>query len=320
MGHVIAPAVALEAGVRTFVDRVMAETARLSGPGPVTLADARRIAETVRGPWREGGPIMARTSEHRASADGREVRVQIYQPDGATGGALVYLHGGGWTLFSLDTHDRLMREYAGRSGLAVVGVDYSLSPEVRFPVAVEETVAAVTWLRRKGPALGIDPARLVLGGDSAGANLALASALALRDAGATPAIRGLLLNYGAYDLAVSDAAARRFGAPGAMRTATEKAAFWAHDLRGPADGDDPLACPLRAELARTCRRCFLAAAECDVLAEQSAALAGRLTAAGVAADLRSLIRAPPTQASWRRCRSRPWQASLSTRRRRGCGR
>ncbi len=285
MGHEIAPPDALEAGVRTFVDQVMAETARLSGAGPVTLADGRRIAETVRLPWRAGGPVMARTTEHMASADGRQVRVRIYQPKGATGGALVYLHGGGWTLFSLDTHDRLMREYAARSGLAVVGVDYSLSPEARFPIAVEETVAVVAWLRREGPALGIDPARLVLGGDSAGANLALAAALALRDARAAPPVRGLLLNYGAYDVEVSDEAARSLGAPGAMLTAAEMADYWANYLRGPEDAADPLACPLKAEL-NGLPPVFLAAAERDVLAEQSAALAGRLAAAGVEADLR----------------------------------
>ena len=287
MGHDAATQPALEPGVRIFVDAVMAATARLAGAGPVSLSEARRIAEIVRKPWREGGPAMAHTSEHMASADGRQVSVRIYEPDGApkSNGALVYLHGGGWTLFSLDTHDRLMREYAGRSGLTVVGVDYSLSPEARFPVALEESVGVLTWLAREGADLGIDAARLAIGGDSAGANLALAAALESRDAAHTPPLRALLLNYGAFDTRVSDEAARDLGAPGAMLTAEEMATYWANYLRSPLDAADPLAAPLGAKLA-SLPPVFLAAAECDVLCEQSVALAARLTSFGVAADLR----------------------------------
>jgi acetyl esterase len=285
MGH--AHATPLEAGVRTFVDRVMAEAARLAGPGPLSLAERRRIAEVVRAPWREGGPIMGVTSEHVAATNGHSVKVRIHEPDGAPGNnaALVYLHGGGWTLFSLDTHDRLMREYAGRSGLSVVGVDYSLSPEVKFPVALEETAAVLAWLAREGPAVGIDPTRLIIGGDSAGANLALAAALMSRDGVQTLPLRGLLLNYGAFDIQVSDDAARRLGAPGAMLTAEEMADFWKNYLRSPDDAANPLACPLRADLAKL-PPALIVAAECDLLAVQSTALAERLKAAGVTADLK----------------------------------
>jgi acetyl esterase len=287
MGHDAATQPALEPGVRIFVDAVMAATARLAGAGPVSLSEARRIAEIVRKPWREGGPAMARTSNHTATADGRKVRVRILEPDGAPAcnAALVYLHGGGWTLFSLETHDRLMREYAARSGLTVVGVDYSLSPEARFPVALEETVAVLTWLGRKGADLGIDAARLAIGGDSAGANLALAAALKSRDAVQTPPLRALLLNYGAFDTEVSDEAARDLSPPGAMLTVEEMAAYWANYLRSPDDAADPLAAPLGAKLAGL-PPVFLAAAGCDLLCEQSVALAARLKASGVDADLR----------------------------------
>jgi acetyl esterase len=286
MDHDAASEAALEPGVRTFVDSVMAETARLAGPGPATIPEARRIAEIVRAPWRRDGPVMASTSDHLARADGREVRVRILEPDGAPdcNPALVYLHGGGWTLFSLDTHDRLMREYAARSGLTVVGVDYSLSPEARFPIALEEAAAVLAWLVREGAGLGIDAARLTIGGDSAGANLALAAALKSRDAIKTVPLRGLLLNYGAFDIEVSDEAARELGEAGAMLTAEEMAAYWANYLRSPADASDPLATPLKAELAGL-PHVFLAAAGRDVLCEQSVALAERLNAAGVAADL-----------------------------------
>ena len=100
---------------------------------------------------------------------------------------MLYLHGGGWMMFSIDTHDRLMREYAMRSGAVIAGIDYSLSPEAKFPVALEEAVAALGWLQREGRTFGIDPSRLAIGGDSAGANLALTAALKLRgDGGPKP--------------------------------------------------------------------------------------------------------------------------------------
>ena len=287
MGHDVATSNLLEEGVRAFVEQVMAETARLSGPGPLGRAEARRIAEIVRKPWREGGPVMARTIEATASANGHTVRVRLLEPKGVPvdNAALVYLHGGGWTLFSLDTHDRLMREYADRSGLTVIGVDYSLSPEARFPVALEETAAVLAWLAEQGHALGVDPSRLVIGGDSAGANLALAAALANRDADRALPLRGLLLNYGAFDVDIAPDAARRLGGPGAMLTAEEMLSYWADYLPSPNTAGDPLACPLRADLSRL-PPAFIAAAECDVLVGQSQALARRMKSAGTQAELR----------------------------------
>lgn len=277
----------LDAGVRAFVEATTAESARLSGAGPNSLEERRRIAEQVRAPWRRGGPVMAQTSERTAGAAGREARIRVYVPDDADdrlNGALVYMHGGGWTLFSLDTHDRLMREYADRSGLTVIGVDYALSPEARFPVALEQVAGMLVWLAREGRAVGVDPGRLAVGGDSAGANLALTACLKLRDQGQLPALRGLLLNYGVFEVTVSAEAAHAFGGPEFMLGADEMAAFWRNYLRGPADGRDPLACPMLADLAGL-PPAFLAVAACDILAEQSVKLAGRFESAGSPARL-----------------------------------
>ncbi len=271
----------LEAGVRAFVDDVMANTARRSGPAGLSRREARRVAEEVRAPWRIGGPRMASVRERAAPAGDHEVRVRIYDPTGAKpNGALVYLHGGGWALFSLDTHDRLMREYARRSGLAVIGVDYSLSPEAKFPTALEEILHVFAWLAREGPALGVDPARVAVGGDSAGANLALAACLRLRDDGRPGAARAMLLNYGVFQTAISDATVARYGGPRFMLTAEEMAGFWGDYLRGPQDAENPLVSPMLADLAGL-PAAFLAIAECDILAEQDAMMAERLKAAGV---------------------------------------
>jgi acetyl esterase len=102
--------------------------------------------------------------------------------------ALVYLHGGGWTIFSIDTHEPIMHEYAARAGIVSVAVDYSLSPEAKFPQAIEETLAVVRWLRENGAEVGVDGKRIAVGGDSAGAAMTLSVCMMLRDAGEKNAV------------------------------------------------------------------------------------------------------------------------------------
>jgi acetyl esterase len=261
--------------VRRFHRLVSAGFARHPDFDRLPYPEARRIAEDVRRPWTRGGPEMRATQELRLGALG--TRVRVHRPsDATTLPALVYLHGGGWTLFSLDTHDRLMREYAARAGVAVVGVDYSLSPEHRFPRALDECVEVVSAIR--AGVTGLDPERVAIGGDSAGANLAVATSVRLLASGAA-APSGMLLNYGAYDRAHT-ASYRRYDGDRYMLTADEMDGFWRNYLRTEADAGDPLACPLRADL-RGLPSAFLAIAECDILADQNRLMADRLRAAGV---------------------------------------
>ena len=128
------------------------------------------------------------------------VPLRLYRPAGiGVRPVLVYFHGGGWTIGDLDTHDVLCRQLCVASGAAVVSVDYRMGPENRFPAAVDDCLAATRWVQREAAALGLDPARLAVGGDSAGGNLAAVVALALRDAGdAMPAFQ--LLIYPATDM------------------------------------------------------------------------------------------------------------------------
>lgn len=123
----------LDPEIRRFV-KLMSQRWRQHAPlDKVSFPEARRIAEEVRSAWTRGGPVMARTEEIMVPAPDGPVRVRILDPlnDGLRP-AFVYLNGGGWTIFSINTHDRLMREYAARSGMIVIAVDYSLSPESRF--------------------------------------------------------------------------------------------------------------------------------------------------------------------------------------------
>ncbi|HEX7441909.1 MAG TPA: alpha/beta hydrolase, partial [Caldimonas sp.] len=136
------------------------------------------------------------------------IPLRLYLPlaapndDAVAGGArpvLVYFHGGGWVIGDLDTHDTLCRELANGSGCAVVAVDYRMGPEHRFPAAVDDCIAATRWLRREAAGLGLDPKRIAVGGDSAGANLAAVVSIAAREAG-DPALAFQLLIYPATDM------------------------------------------------------------------------------------------------------------------------
>ncbi|MBI5257946.1 MAG: alpha/beta hydrolase [Burkholderiales bacterium] len=131
------------------------------------------------------------------------IPLRLFRPAGVAVPApvLVYYHGGGWTIGDLDTHDVLCRAFAAQAGCVVVSVDYRLGPEHRFPAAVDDAVAATRWLQAEAAALGLDGARLAVGGDSAGGNLAAVVCLALRDAGSdAPPPRLQLLIYPATDM------------------------------------------------------------------------------------------------------------------------
>ena len=266
----------LEPGVRQFQQQVAADYQRLSDGGTPDIHERRRVAELVRRPWTRGGPEMADIRALRAGA--RQVPVRIYRPTGDRRlPALIYIHGGGWMLFSVDTHDRLMREYAARAGVNVIGVDYSLAPEAPFPHPVLEAVEVVRWLRSEADARLLAPAALAIGGDSAGANLAVATNLVLRDAD-EPVLDAALLNYGAFDCE-RRSSHDRYGGPAYTLTPDEMDEFWAAYVPS-GERRNPLARPLLADLTGL-PPTFLCVAECDILADENQEMARRLQAAGV---------------------------------------
>jgi acetyl esterase len=261
--------------VRRFVDAINAAYAEHGAPAGASMAVRRQVAEKVRTPWRESGPIMAESRE----MDMGGVRLRLHRPvEGTKLPVMLYIHGGGWTLFSIDTHDRLMREYAARAGIAVLGIDYSLSPESKFPVALEECAAALDWIASQADALNLDADRVLIGGDSAGANLSVATCLLRRQRG-RPLPAAMLLNYGAFAPERTPSYAR-FGAGDYSLEADEMDAFWASYIDGPDQLADPLVAPLRADLTGL-PPAFLAIAECDILADCNHAFARKLEDAGV---------------------------------------
>ncbi len=286
---------ALDPQIRRFIEDVCREGARLRGDGQPGWPERRLIAAQARAPWREGGPRMREVVDLRLSSAHGEFGLRILHPQAAASSpspALVYLHGGGWCLFGLDTHDRLLREYADAMRLPVVAIDYSLAPEHPYPAALDQSVAVLDWLREHGATFGIDASRLALGGDSAGANLAVATALRLRERGELTRVRALLLNYGAWAPALSDTARQTLGTAEDMLSGAEMDEFWEAYLGAEAARvAGPFSAPLLAPL-HDLPPSLLLWGDRDVLAEQNAEMVQALVAAGVTVQTRIHAGAP----------------------------
>ncbi|WP_205698037.1 alpha/beta hydrolase [Conexibacter sp. SYSU D00693] len=198
-------------------------------------------------------------------------------------GAIVWLHGGGWCIGDLEGVDRVCRTIANAAGHVVLSVDYRLAPEAPFPAAIEDADAALRWARTPGGArqLGVEPERVVVGGDSAGGNLAAVAALHARSDG-LPAVRAQLLVYPAVDPEMGSDAYREF-AEGPLLTAAEMRTCWRTYLGG-RPADDPDVAPLRADVAGAAPA-FVAVAGVDPLRDDGLRYAEHLRAAGVAVQL-----------------------------------
>ncbi|MDA0225067.1 MAG: alpha/beta hydrolase, partial [Proteobacteria bacterium] len=163
---------------------------------------ARRIYRDTRAAVSPAAPEVAEARLAVIPGPGGPIALRAYRPAGAEAKAplpvLVYFHGGGWVIGDLDTHDVVCRELANGAQCAVVSVDYRLAPEHRFPGAVEDCIAATRWVADNAKGLAIDPARIAVGGDSAGGNLAAVVALDARD-NKGPALVLQLLVYPATD-------------------------------------------------------------------------------------------------------------------------
>jgi acetyl esterase len=210
---------------------------------------------------------------------GGALRARLYGPSAAGAAplpALLYFHGGGWCIGDIDTHDPACRQLAHEAGCAVLSLDYRLAPEHRFPAAVEDCVAAVEFAAREGRRLGLDPARLAIGGDSAGGNLAAVATLAARDYGI--ALKGQVLIYPATDFAGDTASHGEYG-EGFLLT-RDAVAWFGGNYVDAAQHGDWRASPLRApDLARL-PPALIIVGECDVLRDESRAYAEALRRAG----------------------------------------
>ncbi len=261
---------------------ILERIARLNRPGFETMspAQARAVytagAEVLEPPR---APLARVEDIALPAADGTPLRARLYAPSHDGLPVLLYLHGGGFTIGNLETHDSLCRQFALRSGAAVVSLDYRLAPEHRFPTAVDDAWGALRALADTGlgERLGLDTARLAVGGDSAGGTLAAVCALMARDAGLNLALQ-VLVTPGT--VAHADTPSHERFAHGFL---LEKPAieWFFEQYIDAADRTDWRFAPMLADDLDGVAPACVVLAECDPLVDEGVAYADRLRASGV---------------------------------------
>ncbi|HUN98923.1 MAG TPA: alpha/beta hydrolase [Bradyrhizobium sp.] len=212
------------------------------------------------------------------------IPARIYTPltlrqNNALAPCLVFFHGGGWVIGDLDSHDVVCRKLGDESNMIIIAVDYRRAPEHRFPAAFDDALTATKWIAANASRLGIDASRLVVGGDSAGGNLAAVVAIAARD-GSGPVITGQMLIYPVTDLAMTHPSHRE---PETSLLLSHSLMHWFRDqyLSGVADIDDWRASPLRAKTLAGLPSTYVLTAGADPLRDEGDEYAARLQQAGV---------------------------------------
>ncbi|HEY0825497.1 MAG TPA: alpha/beta hydrolase [Ramlibacter sp.] len=215
------------------------------------------------------------------TSDGAAVPARLYAPSAQALPVLVYFHGGGFTIGSIASHDTLCRTLAALSGCAVVSVGYRLAPEHRFPTACDDAWDAVQWVAREGRALGVQGARLAVGGDSAGGTLATVCATLGRDAGLPVALQ--LLFYPGCAARPAAPSHRRYH-QGLVLEQAHIEYFFGQYIAG-TDREDWRFAPLNTDDVEGVAPAWFGLAECDPLVDDGLAYADKLRAAGVAVQL-----------------------------------
>lgn len=272
----IDPAI-VEAGRRAAEDNPVVDFRTLVD---APVADIRTAYDSTCHYWNASPPPLASVTDRTLEGPHGGLQVRIYRPSDEVLPAVLYFHGGGFMLGSIESHDTASRILAQEARATVVSVDYRLAPEYRFPVAIEECLYSCDWLKEHGDEVSVDASRVAVGGDSAGANLALTVLNERRDA-----LDAGLLFYGCYGHLPE------FGYP--MGTACKTYGdgryglgldimrrFYTDYLRNDADGADPRFCSLKADL-RGLPPVLLTAAALDPLLDDAEAMRLRLTKLGV---------------------------------------
>ena len=264
--------------------QVIAKQNELAAGAYVTgqsIADMRDAYNIERAFWNEGGPQSYSTEDDAIPTEFGRIKVRMYRPTSEKVlPVILYIHGGGLVLGGLDTHDRITRKLADATGAAVIAIDYTLSPDSKFPQAIQECAAVYQSAKINHRRWGIDPQDISFAGDSGGAYLSAATYLWLRDKhGLTRIAQSLLLFYGTYGLQDS-ASMRLFGGP--WDGLTQEDFAWYMDMYRTKDSD--LASPfyniLGADLTKPLPPTLIVSANLDPLLDDSRALFEVLTEHG----------------------------------------
>lgn len=269
--------------MRDFLNRLGAGTTSFD-PGAIDVAPFRARADYSREALFIDAPNVAEVRDFSIATSWGSVPAILLRarPDMVTP-AILYLHGGGWTIGSIKTHRRLMLEYAAKTGFAVIGLDYALAPEAPFPAAIYQCVAALSSIGHMADELRVDPGRIAIAGDSAGANLAVAAALAASECGA-PIPQAIVASYGVYDDDFERPSYHLHDRPDLLLNRSKMIWFWDQYTRRPEYRRHPLASLLHADL-RTLPPLYVTIAEIDVLADENWDFVRTARAAGIAVEV-----------------------------------
>jgi acetyl esterase len=249
----------------------------------LSVEDARQVIIELFGTKENPEPVGKVEDRMIPGADG-EIPVRVYTPEGVGPfPILVYFHGGGWVIGNLEAYDPTCRALTNAARCVVVSVAYRLAPEHKFPAAPEDCYAALQWVGASAAAINGDAERIAIGGDSAGGNLTAVVAQMSRDRGGVRPVYQLLV-YPVTDHRY-DTPSYQENADGYLLTKDAMVWFWNHYLRSEADGNSPLASPLRAESLRDLPPALVITAEFDPLRDEGGAYAAKLQEAGVPVTL-----------------------------------
>jgi acetyl esterase len=230
-------------------------------------------------------PAIAAASGAMINGPGGDLRIRIYTPHGiGPFPLLVFFHGSGFVLCSLDTHDGMCRNLCAGAQCVVASVDYRLAPEHKFPAGIDDCLCATRWAAAHAAELGADPTRIALAGDSAGANMAAVTALRVKEEGG-PALCAQLLLYPVTDYHTPGTPSYEENAEGYGLTRDTMKWFWAHYLNDASEGGHPHASPLRAADLSGLPPALVITAEYDPLRDEGEFYADKLRRAGVPAAL-----------------------------------
>jgi acetyl esterase len=266
----------LDPQVKAFLEQAVA----LGLPPTHTLTPEAARAQMLAARAAQTGEPVAKVQDLTVPGPGGDIPIRVYTPEGAAPfGALVFIHGGGWVLGSVDGSDPTCRQLVNRAGCVVVSVEYRLAPEVKFPAPLDDCYAATRWVAENAATIGVDPERIAVGGVSAGGNLAAAVTLMARDRGG-PALVHQMLVVPVTDRSFTTASYAENG-EGYGLTKDSMEWYWNHYLTGEADARNPYAAPLLAESLRGLPPAQVITSEFDPLRDEGKAYADRLQEAGV---------------------------------------
>ena len=265
----------LDPQARAVMDQL--EALGLSPHNTVSLVEARKNSNSRP---RAPGPEVAKVENRSIPGVGPDIPVRIYTPAGnGPFPALSWFHGGGWVVGDLDTADGTARHLTVQTGCVVASVDYRLAPEAKFPAAADDCYAATQWIAQNAAAINVDPARIAVGGESAGGNLAAVVSLMAKDRGGPPLVFQLLV----YPVTAWDFSTGSYSqnSDGYSLTTVAMKWYWNHYLSSEADAANPYAAPQVAKDLTGLPPALTITAEFDPLRDEGEAYGQRLQAAGV---------------------------------------